>query len=100
DDEEMVQILRGINNPVAEATIRAERYTLSLLHEDDKAPIAVYASLKDNQLTIYVSIASFTATYLLIARATATGCKEDGKHVDNELAFKGALDVIEQAKQE
>src|SRR5699024_1597809 len=33
DDEEMVQILRGINNPIAEATIRAERYTLSLLDE-------------------------------------------------------------------
>src|SRR5699024_1184900 len=62
DDEEMVQILRGINNPIAEATIRAERYTLSLLDEDDKAPIGVYASLKDNQLTIYVSIASLTGT--------------------------------------
>src|SRR5699024_2611252 len=81
DDEEMGQILRGINNPIAEATIRAERYTLSLLDEDDKAPIGVYASLKDNQLTIDVSIASLTGTDLLTARATGTDYKQVAKQV-------------------
>src|SRR5699024_5878727 len=46
DDEEMVQILRVINNQIAEARIRAERNQLILLDEDDKALIGVYASLK------------------------------------------------------
>jgi len=100
DDEEMIHILRRINNPIAEATIRAERYTLSLLDEDDKAPIGVYASLKNDQLTIYVSIASLAGTSLLTARATGKDYKQVAKQVANELVSKGALDVIEQAKQE
>src|SRR5699024_12370250 len=100
EDEEKIQFLRGINKPIAEATIRDERYTLSLLDEDDKAPIGVYAYLKDNQLTIYVSLASLTGTDLLTSRATGTDHKQVAKQVANELVSKGALDVIEQAKQE
>src|SRR5699024_12246196 len=75
-----------------------ERYTLSLLDEDDKAPIGVYANFESDQITIYLSIASLNGTKLLITSATGNDYKVVAKKVADELIAQGALDIIENSK--
>ncbi len=100
DDEEMVEILKLINDPLTEQATQAERYTLSLLDEDDRAPIGVYASFKGDQVTIHVSIASLEGTKLLTTSATGNNYKTVAKQVTSELISQGALDIIEKSKQD
>ncbi|HLR59728.1 MAG TPA: hydroxymethylbilane synthase [Pseudogracilibacillus sp.] len=98
DDEEMIEILKLLNDKSTEQATKAERYTLSLLDEDDKAPIGVYANFESDQITIYLSIASLNGTKLLITSATGNDYKVVAKKVADELIAQGALDIIENSK--
>lgn len=98
DDEEMIEILKLLNDKSTEQATKAERYTLSLLDEDDKAPIGVYANFESDQITIYLSIASLNGTKLLTTSATGNDYKIVAKKVADELIAQGALDIIENSK--
>ncbi len=98
-DLDMINILKVINDPLTEQATLAERYTLSLLDEDDQAPIGVYASVKDEKITIYASIASLEGTDLITYSASGEDYKEVAKKVANELISRGALDIIKNSKQ-
>lgn len=99
DDEEMIEILKLLNDKSTEQATKAERYTLSLLDEDDKAPIGVYANFESDQITIYLSIASLNGTKLLTTSATGNDYKIVAKQVADELIAQGAIEIIENSKQ-
>ncbi len=99
DDKELINILKLLNDPLAEKATQAERYTLSLLDEDERAPIGVYAFYKNNQITIHTSIASLEGTQLLNYAATGENYQDVAQEVAKELISQGALTIIETSKQ-
>lgn len=98
-DQEMIDILKLLNDPATEQATHAERYTLSLLDEDDKAPIGVFANFEAGQISIHASVASLKGTKLITYAASGEDYKQVAKQVANELISKGALDIIDKSKQ-
>lgn len=98
EDKEMIEVLKLINEMASEEATKAERFTLSLLDEDDKAPIGVYAQVKDDIVKIHVSIASIDGQELLTYSASGKNYKHVAEKVANELIRQGALDIIKHSK--
>lgn len=98
NDKEMIDILKLLNDPATEQATSAERYTISLLDEDDQAPIGVYASVKADKIKIHASIASLEGKELITYSASGNDYKEVAKKVADELISRGALDIIKHSK--
>src|SRR5699024_1342387 len=58
DDEEIIHILRQINDAKIEQGILTERELVRLLDEDDEAPMGAYAEVNGNTTKLYGSVSS------------------------------------------
>jgi hydroxymethylbilane synthase len=84
DDEELVQLLSGIEDPVARAVSTAERALLAELDGSCQTPIGGYARLfEDGGLTLSGLVARTDGSFLL--RRTIHGGLEDAARMGAEL---------------
>jgi len=100
DDSQMKKLLQKINDPDSETAIWTERTLVSLLDEEDKAPIGAYAHVKDGVIKLYASVSSIDGTQLLISRSNGTSIQKVAQEAVDQLIKEGAKSLIETAKQE
>lgn len=99
DDEEVVQMLRSINDESIERSVLTEREFVRLLDPDDEAPIGAYAEVKGDEITLHGSVTSLDGEKLIIVQVTGTHIEKVANEAAEEALAKGAEDVIERAKE-
>lgn len=100
EDDETKQVLRTINDVNTETAAITERIFVRLLDEEDKAPIGAYATVENNDIILYTSVASINGEQILTFTAKGASPEEVATTAANELKKKGAKELIEEAKWE
>lgn len=100
EDDETKQVLRTINDVNTETATITERTFVRLLDEEDKAPIGAYATVENNDIILYTSVASINGEQILTFTAKGVSPEEVVTTAANELMKKGAKELIKEAKWE
>lgn len=100
NDEETKQLLRRINDQDVETAVLTERIFIQLLDEEDKAPIGAFATVENDEITLYTSVASIDGDKILTYTAKGTRKEEVAQAAANALLQDGAAHLIEKAKME
>lgn len=94
DDEELIQMLRKINDKETETSILTERIFSDLLDDNDRAPVGAYAEVKDGEITLYTSVASKDGTTVLFEQVHGDDPKEVAEEATDKLIKRGAKEII------
>jgi hydroxymethylbilane synthase len=103
DDEEVLSMLRLLNDPVTERTVAAERRLLGLLNGGCQVPIGAYAEASsaepDSPLTLTGIVASPDGRKLLRESVTGTDPEQVGFEVAQALLVRGADQLLAEARE-
>ena len=83
---DLVDVLAGLGDPRSETTSRAERAVARTLGADCQSPVASYAVLKDEELSIRALVASEDGS--VVVRDSANGRPEDADEIGAALALR------------
>ena len=106
DDPQAREIVRQLDHPATRESVTAERTLLARLHGGCLAPIAAFAEVVAEQLTIKALVASTDGAKKLIAEAAlpynakapaGTGL-ELGRLIAEDLISQGAQELIQEAR--
>ena len=100
DDQEVIDILRKINDEATEIGVVTERQFVRLLDEEDKSPIGAYAKVDYDSITLYGSISSLDGKKMIKVQVEGTKPEDVARAAAEEVIAKGAKSIIERAKQE
>lgn len=100
DDEEMIQIVRKINDDTTERGILAEREFARLLDDEDEAPIGAFAQVEGERITLYGSISSLDGKDTITVQAEGNNYEDVAREAADSAFKQGAELIIERAKQE
>jgi hydroxymethylbilane synthase len=103
DDEEVLSLLRLLNDPVTERTVAAERRLLGLLNGGCQVPIGAYAQAETNAsdapLVLIGMVSSPDGNRLLRETATGSDPNEVGTEVAYALLRRGADNILAEARE-
>ncbi|MFD0674376.1 hydroxymethylbilane synthase [Cohnella sp. GCM10027633] len=103
DDEDVLAMLRLINDPVTERTVAAERRLLGLLNGGCQVPIGAYAAAASSEpgaaLTLTGIVASPDGRTLLKESATGDDPSRVGFEVAQALLARGADQLLAEARE-
>ncbi|MFC5529296.1 hydroxymethylbilane synthase [Cohnella yongneupensis] len=103
DDEDVLGMLRLLNDPVTERTVAAERRLLGLLNGGCQVPIGAYAEAAtadpDAPLTLTGIVSSPDGSRLLRESATGTDPAQVGWEVAQALIGRGADQLLAEARE-
>ena len=100
DDEEIIHILRQINDAKTEQGILTEREFVRLLDEDDEAPIGAYAEVNGNTTKLYGSVSSLNGKDTITVQAFGTTPEIVAHDAAQKAKEQGADEIIKHAKEE
>ncbi|MCM2675197.1 hydroxymethylbilane synthase [Alkalicoccobacillus plakortidis] len=100
DDQELMGLLAKINDPITSQTVKAERSFLHTLEGGCQVPIAGYAIIKDNQITLTGLVGSPDGKVLIHDTQTGSSPIELGESVAAALLEQGAEEILEKVKSE
>jgi hydroxymethylbilane synthase len=103
DDEEVLALLRLLNDPVTERTVAAERRLLGLLNGGCQIPIGAYAQAEtdssDAPLVLIGMVSSPDGKRMLRETATGSDPYEVGTEVAQALLRRGADNILAEARE-
>ncbi|WP_173915996.1 hydroxymethylbilane synthase [Halobacillus sp. Marseille-Q1614] len=99
-DQELVDLLKKINDEYTEKTVTAERKFLHDLNGGCQVPIGGYAYMKGNQLTLTALVGKPDGETILHETVTGEDPIAVGKEAADRLKAQGAVDIVEKAKEE
>jgi len=101
NDDSIKELVKGINHHDTYVRVAAERSFLSYLEGSCKIPIAAYAQIEDDELSIEGMVASLDGSRLL--RAKLKGSREEAKELGVKLAQRlveqGAAEILAEIKE-
>jgi hydroxymethylbilane synthase len=99
-DFETRRILASIDDPTAHACADAEREVLWMLNGHCNSPIAGFAQIKGEQMSLAASVLDHSGSRIIEASHSgpANRPRELGRAVGLELLGKGAADIIERSR--
>ncbi|MGM8214258.1 hydroxymethylbilane synthase [Bacillaceae bacterium W0354] len=100
DDEDLLQLLKTINDEYTEKTVAAERKFLSLLEGSCQVPIAGYAVIEDDTVVLTALVASGDGKTILKTTKRATDPLKAGELAAEELIKQGAKNLVAEAIKE
>ena len=100
DDQELMDLLAKINDPITSQTVKAERSFLHTLEGGCQVPIAGYAIIKDNQIQLTGLVGSPDGKVLIHDTQTGSSPIELGESVAAALLEQGAEEILEKVKSE
>ncbi|HLR72549.1 MAG TPA: hydroxymethylbilane synthase [Pseudogracilibacillus sp.] len=100
DDEEILQLLRKMNDSDVETAVWTERTFVNLLDQEDKAPIGAYAFVKNGEIILYTSVSSVDGEHILTYNSRGTSIQQVATEAANHLIGEGAEEIIKAAKLE
>lgn len=100
DDEEVIELVRKVNDPNSEKSILIERAFMYELDKEDKAPIGAYAHVEGDDITLYTSVASIDGETVLTYQAKGNSIEEVVEEAVRHLKEQGAEKLIREAKME
>ncbi|MBM7660641.1 hydroxymethylbilane synthase [Bacillus mesophilus] len=101
DDQELLQLLRKLNDETTEQTVSAERVFLHELEGGCQVPIAGLAKLtEEGHIELTGLVGSPDGKQILKERVTGANYAEVGRQVAALLRDRGASDLINKVKQE
>jgi len=100
EDEETLELLRGIEHAETRACIEAERALLRRLEGGCQVPIGAHATLKGDRLTLHAVIASIDGARVI--RDSAEGSVDDADRIGTELGNRlhdvGGEEILEEIR--
>lgn len=100
DDEEIIEVVRTINDEPTELCIKAERALLKALEGGCQIPIGAYAMLAEDNLRLEAMVASLNGEVMI--RDSIMGPKENcenlGIQLANLLKDQGATEILDQIR--
>jgi len=103
DDEDVLGVLRRLNDPVTERTVAAERRLLGLLNGGCQVPIGAYAQLESDAPEARVAltglVASPNGTNILREAAVGSDPQQVGSDVAQALLRRGADTILAEARE-
>lgn len=97
ENDSIINLISKLNYIPSAAAVAAERSCMWHLGGHCMAPIAAYASLSGDNITLRMVVTNKDSSEVLRASRTATDATELGKDVAKELIAKGALNLINTA---
>ncbi len=94
DDQQALHLLTPLRDPTAAACVEAERGVAAALGADCGTPLAVYAEMDGDLLTLRALLASIDGQRVLKARADGPPDAELVTMVVDELKAQGALQIL------
>lgn len=103
DDEEVLRMLKLLNDPVTERTVAAERRLLGLLNGGCQVPIGAYAQAAsadpETPLTLTGIVSAPDGSILLRESGTGTDPEQVGLEVAQALLLRGADRILAEARE-
>lgn len=102
DDKDVKELLASINDKDTEVCVAAERSLNITLGGSCQAPIAGYAYIENDQITLHAMVALPNGSFVITDMQTASKNKAHqlGIDVASQLIAEGALEIIKNAKQQ
>jgi hydroxymethylbilane synthase len=99
DNSPIIALISKLNHPPSAASITAERSAMLHLGGHCMAPIAAYASCKENDITLTAMVANKDSSRVIRAANTAhtSHAAKLGEDIAKNLISQGALDLINTA---
>lgn len=97
DDDEVIQVLRKLNNTNDEQAILAERAFIRELDKEDKAPIGACATVEGDTISLFTSVASIDGETVLTYKAEGNSIDEVVDNAVQYLRDAGAEKLIKDA---
>lgn len=99
DDQEMVDLLRKVNDDASERSVLTERKFVRLLAGDYEVPIGAYAENEGDDINLCGIVLSLDGKEIIQVNATGTNPKAVAHKAADEAYKKGAEIIIERAKE-
>lgn len=99
DDKEMLEALKGVNDPVTERAVAAERTFLHAFEGGCHLPIAGYATIEGEQIRLQGLVAHPSGTPVIRGEKEGTDAADVGRRLAEELMEKGARPLLEEVKE-
>jgi len=101
NDDSIKELVKGINHHDTYVRVAAERSFLSYLEGSCKIPIAAYAQIEDDELSIEGMVASLDGSRLLRAKlkGSRAEAKELGVKLAQRLVEQGAAEILAEIKE-
>lgn len=100
DDEEMLELLRLLNDPATERAIQAERAFLHCLDGGCQLPVGAYATVEDERVQLTGLVAAPDGNLLLQDERAGENPEEVGRQLAEELLRQGADRLLQQVREE
>lgn len=100
DDEELLNELAKVTDPIAWNEAHAERAFLAAMDGGCQVPIAGYATTNGDEVTLTGLVAAPDASVFYKETVTGTNPKQVGQEVANMLTEQGAYELIQKVKAE
>lgn len=100
DDEDLLNLLKTINDEYTEKTVTAERKFLSLLEGSCQVPIAGHAIIENDEIVLTALVASEDGKTILKTTQRSSDPLEAGELAANALIEQGAKDLVAEAIKE
>lgn len=100
DDASLIHMLNLINDKETEISTYVERKFVQLLDEDDIAPIGAHATVVRGQLLLFGSVTAIDGSCIITITAADNDKDKVVYKAVKQAVQKGAIPLIEQAKQE
>jgi len=95
DDQEVVELLSHINDPVTAKAVMAERAFLHKMEGGCQVPIAGYGVVNGEEVTLHALVGSPDGDVILQEKMTSSDPVALGVQVANQLLEKGAREILD-----
>ncbi|MFC7061626.1 hydroxymethylbilane synthase [Halobacillus seohaensis] len=99
-DKELIEFLKQINHEYTETTVKAERKFLSDLNGGCQVPIGGYAYLEGDEITLNALVGKPDGSEILHEVVKGNDPVAVGKEAADRLKARGAVEIVEKAKEE
>src|SRR5690625_293221 len=100
DDQELRDILRLINDKESEQTVLAERLLMRQFENGEKAAIAGYAIMENEEIVLHATVLSPDGKTVIKYEGRGKTPENVARYVADKLKEKGALEIIQLTLQE
>ncbi|GAE30201.1 hydroxymethylbilane synthase [Alkalihalobacillus hemicellulosilyticus] len=100
DDQELIDLLQRIQDDETAKAVTAERTFLHRMEGGCQVPIAGYATVSDNDVTLTALVGSPDGRILLKEMVTGSDPVAVGMEASEKLLKQGAKDILDQVKKE
>lgn len=100
DDHELLELLNHINDKETSRTVSAERSFLYQVEGSCQTPIAAYAKLKNDGLTLTGTVARPDGKVVLEDTKTGTDPHQLGEELAKRLLAMGAKEILDEVKED